>query len=297
VGGLLSHSGFLSEQRRTGCNQDTIVSALVEQLIKTGPESMASVFTALFNLASGQAVRQPRRKSPNRNQLRRLPDAASDSAGPARRFDAPRTRARHQSNRALPGPVLAHAPVYPNLAVGVGDNKPALARLGGAVVRPLADKRGAAFLLPFRPMDRALPVKDAKAGFKIALVHRVKGGFLVGVLHAINRMKLGGSVFGFQDIEKAAALDAGELLIVARANDLCAAPGGVAEQSGKLSRRKLRELIDHNHGAPVPRIAAPIVEPHQFAGHGRRMVEAVRPHRLNNFVGVRLADDVIALGL
>jgi len=116
-----------------------------------------------------------------------------------------------------------------NLAIGVTDNKPALARLGGGVVRPLADKRGVAFLLSFCPMDRALLVKDAKAGFKVALVHRIERLLLRLVFHAINRMKLGGSMFGFQDIEQAAPLDAGKLLIIARANDLCAAPGGVSE--------------------------------------------------------------------
>ena len=32
-------------------NQDTIVTALMEQLIAEGPDGMAQVFTALFNLA------------------------------------------------------------------------------------------------------------------------------------------------------------------------------------------------------------------------------------------------------
>src|ERR1019366_8484321 len=99
----------------------------------------------------------------------------------------------------------------------------------GPVIGPLTDKRGAAFLLSFRPMDRALPVEDFKPGFKVALVHRVKRLLLRVVLNAVDRVKLGGSMFGFQDIEQAAPLDAGKLLIVARANDLCAAPGGVAE--------------------------------------------------------------------
>jgi hypothetical protein len=74
-----------------------------------------------------------------------------------------------------------------------------------------------------------LLVKNAKAGFEVARVHRVESGFLLGVLHAVDRMKLGGSMFRFQDIEQAAPLDAGKLLIIARANDLCAAPGGVSE--------------------------------------------------------------------
>lgn len=32
-------------------NQGTIIAALMEQIIQTGPESMAEAFTALFNLA------------------------------------------------------------------------------------------------------------------------------------------------------------------------------------------------------------------------------------------------------
>ncbi len=32
-------------------NQDTIVTALMEQLIAEGPDGMVQVFTALFNLA------------------------------------------------------------------------------------------------------------------------------------------------------------------------------------------------------------------------------------------------------
>ena len=41
-------------------HHDRIVAALMEQLIETGPESMAQAFTALFDLAMRMELYRPR---------------------------------------------------------------------------------------------------------------------------------------------------------------------------------------------------------------------------------------------
>src|SRR5512133_3003744 len=42
---------IVEKEDRMSQTQDTIVAALIEQLIAEGPDGMAQVFTALFNLA------------------------------------------------------------------------------------------------------------------------------------------------------------------------------------------------------------------------------------------------------
>ncbi len=90
------------------------------------------------------------------------------------------------------------------------------------------DQRRAGLVLPAGPADRALPREDRQRRQELALVHQVEGAPLLGVRHPHDLVQFGAAVFLLERAEQAAALDAGELLVVAGEDQLGArrpAPG------------------------------------------------------------------------
>ena len=92
-------------------------------------------------------------------------------------------------------------------------------------------------------MDAARLVEGLQRALKLATVHLVESGFLLGGADALHVLQDRRAVRLPQRLEHAAALDARKLRVVARKNEFCA--------SGARGRGDLRKVFGRHHGRLV----------------------------------------------
>ena len=115
-----------------------------------------------------------------------------------------------------------------------------------------SDERRAGLVLIAGPMDRALPGENAKRRQELALVHQIEGAPLLGVGDPHDLVQFGAAMLLLERPEQAAALDAGELLVVAGEDQFGAGRPRLPGHSRQMLGRQHRRLIDDQHRAAVP---------------------------------------------
>ena len=176
------------------------------------------------------------------------------------------------------------APVAPHLAqlgvqgvhvaVGVGEHKPALPRLLVGIPLPRRHKGAAGLVLFVGPCDRPGFVERTHGLGKAAFGQIARR--LALPVHALPRHlgDFGRTVPLPQLREHPAALDAGELAVVAGEDDFCPGLTRGGQQLARHARVEHRRFVHHDHGALVP-LRAPVLDREQRGMDGARLAESV----------------------
>ena len=124
-------------------------------------------------------------------------------------------------------------------------------------------------------------------------MHQIEGAPLLGVGHPHDLVQFGPAVFLLERPEQAAALDAGELLVVAGEDQFGPGRPRLCRHLRQVLGRQHAGLIDDQHRAAVP-AAGTALEAIELGGDRRRIAEAVPLQVLHDLVGPAHADDPVS---